>query len=221
MSKIMADKVTVKAIKREGRGKNDTGRLRREGKVPMVVYGGGQDSVAVVAELSDMAAILRSESGHNTVFSLDVDGVGASDVIFQDRQIDPLKGRLVHADLRRLTKGEKIEVTVPIHLVGEAEGVKSEGGVLDQSLREIKVLCEPANIPDFIEIDVTHLKAGEAVHVSDIKADKNLELHEAPETLVAAVVLVREEELEPQTEAAGEPEVVDAKGSDEEGGAGE
>jgi large subunit ribosomal protein L25 len=214
--KNMADKFTVKAEKREGRGKNDTGRLRREGKVPMVVYGGGGESVAVVAALSELAAILRSDSGANTVFSLDIDGVGASDVIFQDRQIDALRGRLVHADLRRLTKGEKIEVTVPIHLVGEPEGVKAEGGVLDQSLREIKLLCEPANIPDFIEIDVTHLKAGESVHVSDIKADANLELHEAPETLVAAVVIVREEELEPQTEAAGEPEVVGKDAEDAE-----
>jgi large subunit ribosomal protein L25 len=211
----MAEKVTVKAEKREGRGKNDTGRLRREGKVPMVVYGGGGESVAVVAQLSDIAAILRTETGANTVFSLDIAGVGAGDVIFHDRQIDPLKGRLVHADLRRLVKGEKIEVTVPIHLVGDPAGVKEEGGVLDQSLREIKVLCEPANIPDFIEINVEHLKAGESVHVSDIKADRNLELHEAPETLVAAVVLIKEEELEPQTEAAGEPQVVDAKGEEE------
>lgn len=204
----MAEKVTVKAVKRDKGGKNETGRLRREGKVPMVVYGGGGEAVAVSAQLSDVAAILRTDAGHNSVFSLDIEGVGASDVIFQDRQIDPLKGRLIHADLRRLTKGEKIEVTVPIHLVGEAEGVKSEGGVLDQSLREVKILCEPVNIPDEIQIDVTHLKAGESVHVSDIKADKNLEILEAPETLVAAVVLVKEEELEPQTEPAGEPEVV-------------
>ena len=211
----MAEKVTVKAEKREGRGKNDTGRLRREGKVPMVVYGGGGESVAVVAALSDVAAILRSDAGANTVFSLDVDGVGASDVIFQDRQIDPLKGRLVHADLRRLVKGEKIEMTVPIHVVGEAEGVKSEGGVLNVSLHEIKVLCDPTNVPDFIEVDVSHLKVGESVHVSDIKADKNLELHEAPETLIAAVVVIREEELEPQLESAGEPEVVDAKGDED------
>ena len=210
----MADKITIKAEQREGRGKNDTGRLRREGKVPMVVYGGGGEAVAVTAELSEVAAILRTETGPNTVFSLDIAGVGAGDVIFQDRQIDPLKGRLLHADLRRLVKGEKIEVTVPIHLVGEPAGVKEEGGVLDQSLREIKVLCEPANIPDFIEINVEHLKAGESVHVSDIAGDKNLELHEAPETLVAAVVLIREEELEPQLEAS-EPEVVDAKGGDE------
>lgn len=204
----MADKITVKAEKREGRGKNDTGRLRREGKVPMVVYGGGGESVAVVAELSEVAAILRSDSGANTVFSLDITDVGATDVIFQDRSIHPIKGRLIHADLRRLVKGEKIEVTVPIHLIGEPIGVKEEGGMLDQSLREIKLLCEPANIPDFIEINVENLKAGESVHVSDIAADRNLELHEAPETLVAAVILIKEEELEPQTEAAGEPEIV-------------
>lgn len=213
----MAEKVTVKAVKRDKGGKNETGRLRREGKVPMVVYGGGGEAVAVAAQLSEVAAILRTDAGHNSVFSLDIEGVGASDVIFQDRQIDPLKGRLVHADLRRLVKGEKIEVTVPIHLTGEPAGVKEEGGVLDQSLREIKVLCEPVNIPEFIEINVEHLKAGESVHVSDIKADKNLELHEAPETLVAAVVLIREEELEPQLETA-EPEVIDAKGGEDEAG---
>jgi large subunit ribosomal protein L25 len=204
----MAEKVTVKAVKRDKGGKNETGRLRREGKVPMVVYGGGGEAVAVAAELSDIAAILRSDAGHNSVFSLDIDGVGASDVIFQDRQIDPLKGRLIHADLRRLTKGEKIEVTVPVHLTGEAEGVKSEGGVLTQVLREIKVLCEPANIPESIEVDVTNLKVGESVHISEVKFDKNLEVHEAPETVIATVTIVREEELEPQTESAGEPEVV-------------
>jgi large subunit ribosomal protein L25 len=211
----MADKITVKAEQREGRGKNDTGRLRREGKVPMVVYGGGGEAVAVAAQLSDVAAILRTETGHNTVFSLDIAGVGASDVIFQDRQIDPLKGRLIHADLRRLKRGEKIEMTVPVHIVGEAEGVKNEGGVLDQPLREIKVLCEPANVPEFIEVDVSHLKVGESVHISDIKFDERLEVHELPETVIASVTIVREEELEPQLEA-GEPEVVDAKGGDDD-----
>jgi large subunit ribosomal protein L25 len=180
----------------------------------MVIYGGGGEAVAVVASLSDVAAILRSESGSNTVFSLDIDGVGISDVIFQDRQIDPLKGRLVHADLRRLVKGEKIEMTVPILIVGEAEGVRTEGGVLNQPLHEIKILCDPANTPDNIEVDVTDLKVGESIHVSDLKFAENLEVHEAPETLVATVTIVREEELEPQTESAGEPEVIDAKGSD-------
>lgn len=104
----------------------------------------GGEAISVSAALSDLAAILRSESGPNTLFSLDIAGVSVEDVIFQDRQIDPLKGRLLHADLRRFAKGEKIEVTVALHFVGEPHGVTEGGGVLDQQFREIKVLCEPA-----------------------------------------------------------------------------
>ena len=144
----MAEKVVVKAEKREERGKNVNRRLRVEGKIPVVVYGGGTESVAVTAALSDLAAILRTDAGVNTVFSLDIDGVGTSDVIFQDRQIDAIRGRLIHADLRRIAKGEKIEMTVPIHLIGETEAAKETGAVLTQSLREVKVLCEPARTPE-------------------------------------------------------------------------
>ena len=206
----MADKITVKAQKREGRGKNDARRLRVAGKVPVTIYGGGEEAVAAAANLSELAAVLRTESGPNTLFSLDVEGVGTSDVIFQDRQIHPLKGRLTHADLRRFSKGEKIEVTVPIHLVGEAAGTK-EDGVLEQQLREIKILCEPANIPDSIEFDVSNLQVGESVHVSDLKFAEGLEVHEAADTMVAHVAVVKEPDLEPDTTAA-EPEVVGGEG---------
>lgn len=202
----MADKITVKAEKRENRGKNDSRRLRVEGKIPVVVYGGGQESFSAVAELKDLAAILRTESGVNTVFSLDVAGVGVDDVIFQDRQIDALHGRLIHADLRRFSKGEKIEMTVPIHLIGEAEGLKEEGAVLNQPLHEIKVLCEPAKTPDSIELDVSSLKVGESLHVSDLKLGAGMEFHEPADTVVASIVIVSEAELEPQLETS-EPEV--------------
>lgn len=203
----MADKVTVKAEKREGRGKNDSRRLRAEGKIPVVVYGGGEDSFSAIAELKDLAAILRTESGVNTVFSLDVAGVGVNDVIFQDRQIDAIHGRLLHADLRRFSKGEKIEMTVPIHLIGEAEGLNEEGAVLNQPLHEIKVLCEPAKTPEAINVDVTALKVGESIHVSDLKLDAGMEFHESTDTVVASIVVVSETELEPQLESS-EPEVV-------------
>ncbi len=203
----MAEKVVIKAEKREGRGKNVNRRLRAEGKVPVVVYGGGGESVSVSAELGELAAILRTDAGVNTVFSLDIAGEGVSDVIFQDRQIDGIRGRLMHADLRRLVKGEKMEMTVPIHLIGEAEGLKEDGAVLSQALREIKVLCEPANTPDSIELDVTELAVGHSLHVSDLKVGKGIEIHEAPETVVASIVIVKEEELEPQLEEGGEPEV--------------
>lgn len=214
----MAEKITVKAEKREERGKNDTRRIRREGKVPVVIYGGGEESVAAVADLKDLAAILRTDAGVNTVFSLDVGGVGVNDVIFQDRQIDALRGRLVHADLRRIAKGEKMEMTVPIHLIGEPAGLQEEGAILSQPLREIKVLCEPANAPEAIEIDVTELNVGESKHVSDLRVAEGIEIHEAPETLVASIVIVKEEELEPQLEAGGEPEVVgEESGGDADG----
>ena len=204
----MADKFTVKAEKREGRGKNDSRRMRVEGKVPVVIYGGGTESVALSAQLKDLAAILRTDSGVNTVFSLDVAGEGLVDVIFQDRQIDSIHGRLVHADLRRFAKGEKIEMTVPIHLLGEAAGLVEEGAVLSQSLREIKVLCEPSKTPDSIDVDVSDLNVGDAIHVSDLKVGEGIEIQEEPETVVATIIIVQEEELEPQTDAAGEPEVV-------------
>lgn len=210
----MADKVIIKAEKRDGRGKNDARRLRAAGKVPISIYGGGGETIAAIAELKDLAAVLRSDTGHNTIFTIDMIGEGTNDVIFHDRQIDALKGRLVHADLRRLAKGEKIEVTVPIHIVGEAEGLKEEGAVLNQALREIKVLCEPSKIPEFFEVDVTNLNVGESVHISDLKAESGVELHEEPETVIASVVIVKEEELEPQLETA-EPELV---GKDEKEG---
>jgi len=212
----MAEKVIVKAEVRMDRGKNDARRLRAAGRVPVIVYGGGLETVAASAAIKDLAAILRSDSGQNTVFSLDVADGGASDVMFHDRQIDPLRGRLVHVDLRRLTKGEKIEVTIAIHLVGEAIGLKEEGAILNQQLREIKVLCEPSKIPEFIEYDVTDLEMNESVHVSDLKIGEGIELHEEPETVVASIVLVKEEELEaaPDTEAA-EPELVGEKADED------
>ena len=215
----MAEKVVVKAEKRDTRGKNVSRRLRVEGKIPVVVYGGGSQSVAAAASLSDLAAILRTDAGVNTVFSLDIEGEGINDVIFQDRQIDPVKGRMIHADLRRFAKGEKIEMTVPIHLHGHAAGLQEVGAVLSQALREIRVLCEPAKTPESIDVDVSNLGAGDAIHVSDLAVPEGVEIHEDPETLVASIITVKEVELEPQVEAGGEPEVVgEEKAPEGEGG---
>lgn len=213
----MADKFVVNAEVRTDRGKNDSRRLRVDGKVPVVIYGGGTDSVSAAASLSELAAVIRSDSGINSVFSLNIEGDGVHDVIFQDRQIDPVKGRLIHADLRRFSKGEKIEMTVQIHLTGKAIGLEEEGAVLTQAMRDIKVLCEPANTPEFIEVDVTNLEAGHAIHVSDIKVGGGIEIHEDPETVVAAISIVSEESLEPQLEAGAEPEVAGGAPSEEAG----
>lgn len=207
---VMAEKFVIKAQKKEGGNKNSNRRLRAEGKVPVVVYGGGTESMAAVAELKDLAAILRSDSGVNTVFSLDVDG-DVNDVIFQDRQIDVLRGRLIHADLRRFARGEKIEMTVQIHLIGEPKGLEEDGAILSQTMREIKVLCEPAKTPESIDIDVSGLEAGHAIHVSDIRVGEGIEIHEAPETVIASIVIVKEAELEPQVAEEGAEPVVEGE----------
>jgi large subunit ribosomal protein L25 len=215
----MAEKFVVKAEKKEIGNKGINRRLRQEGKIPVVVYGGGTESVAAVAELKDLAAILRTDSGVNTVFSLDIAGEGVNDVIFQDRQIHAVHGRLIHADLRRFAKGEKIEMTVPIHLIGEPDALKVEGAVLSQAMREIKVLCEPANTPDSIDVDISELTPEHAIHVSDLKVGAGIEIGDDPETVVASIVVVQEADLEPQLEEGAEPTVVgeDAPAAEEEG----
>ena len=211
--------ITIRATQRDARGKNDARRVRRDGFVPLTVYGGEGEAVSAVARLSELAAILRSDTGHNTIFTLDVEGVGASEVMFHDRQIDPVRGRLVHADLRRLVKGQKIEVTVPLHLVGEPVGVREEQGVLEQIVREIEIRCEPRNIPEALNVDVTNLGVHDVLHVSDIPVEENVEILEAPDTVIATVGIIREEPVEaPATEEEpAEPEVI-GKGKKEEEG---
>src|SRR4029079_9470160 len=216
----MAEKITVKAEKRDTRGKNESRRLRAVGKVPIVVYGGGSERLGATASLSELAAIMRTDTGVNTVFSLDIDGEGINDVIFQDRQIDPIRGRMIHADLRRFAKGEKIEMTVPIHLTGETEAVKEAGAVLTQALREVKVLCEPANTPESIDVAISSLTAEHAIHVSDLKVGEGIEIHESPDTVVAMISIVKEAELEPQLEAGAAPEVVGEAPAEGEGDGG-
>lgn len=216
----MAEKFVIKAEKRDTRGKNEARRLRAAGKIPVVVYGGGTESLAATAELKDLAAILRTDAGVNTVFSLDIGG-DANDVIFQDRQIDPIRGRLIHADLRRFAKGEKIEMTVPIHLIGHPEALTVEGAVLSQAMREIKVLCEPAKTPESIDVDISGLTAEHAIHVSDLKVGEGIEIHDAPDNVVASIVIVQEVELEPQIEEGEEPGIVGeepTEGSEEDAG---
>jgi large subunit ribosomal protein L25 len=215
----MAEKKEFKVVAkvREGRGKNDSRRARRDGMVPITVYGGGAETLAAVAPLRELAAILRSESGRNTIFSIDVEGVGVSEVMFHDRQIDPVRGRLIHADLTRLVKGQKIEVTVPIHLIGEPVGVREEQGVLEQIMREIEIRCEPREIPDSFDLDVSNLSVHDVLHVSDIPVGDNIEILAEPDTVVATVGSTQEEVAAPVAEAEepAEPEVI-GKGKKED-----
>jgi large subunit ribosomal protein L25 len=137
--------------------------------------------------------------------------------MFLDRQIDPVKTRLIHADLRRLVRGQEIEVSVRLELEGEPAGVEEDGGILEQLLREVEIRCRPNIIPDFIRVDVSHLGAHDVLHVSDIKVDEGITIITDPETAVATVATVREEQVEERTPEGevSEPEVI-GKGKKED-----
>ena len=201
----------VQATIREGRGKNDARRVRRSGMVPITVYGGDGETVAAVAPIRELAAILRSEAGRNTIFTINVEGVGESEVMFHERQIDPIRGRLIHADLTRLVKGQKIEVTVPLHLVGEPFGVKEKQGVLEQIIREIEIRCEPRQIPDVINVDVSNLDVHDVLHASDIPVPESVEILTPSDVVIATVGIVKEEVVAApaiEGEEPAEPEVI-------------
>jgi len=221
----MAEKkeIVVRATSRDGRGKNDARRARRSGQVPVTIYGGKGETVAALAPANELAAILRSDTGRNTIFTLDIDGIGASEVMFHARQIDPVRGRLVHADFKRLVKGEKIETTVPLRLVGEPIGVKEHAGILEQIVRNLDIRCEPRDIPEHIDVDVTNLGVHDVLHVSDIPVTAGVEILEEPETVIATVGVVKEEVVEAppvEGEAPAEPEVIGKGKKEEEEGEG-
>jgi large subunit ribosomal protein L25 len=221
----MAEKkeIIVKATLRAGRGKNDARRARREGQVPVTIYGGDGEAVAALAPLRELAAILRSDTGRNTILTLDVDGVGAAEVMFIDRQIDPVRSRLVHADFKRLVKGEKIEATVPLSLVGEPIGVREQAGILEQIVREVEIRCEPREIPEHIDVDVTNLAVHDVLHISDIPVAAGIEILEQADAVIATVGVVKEEPVEVaapvEGEAPAEPEVIGKGKKEEEEGA--
>lgn len=217
--------IVVRAVAREGRGKNDSRRARRNGQVPVTMYGGGVEAVSALAELRDLAAILRSDTGRNTIFTLNIEGVEATEVMFADRQIHPVRMRLIHADFKRLVKGEKIEATVPLRLIGESIGVREQAGMLEQIVREVEIRCEPREIPEHLEVDVSNLEVHQVLHVSDIPLPAGIEILEAPDTVIATVGMVKDEPVAAapvEGEAATEPEVIGkGKKEDEEGSAGE
>jgi len=222
----MAEKkdITVRATKREGRGKNDARRSRQQGQVPVTIYGGGAEAVAALVPLRELAAILRSDTGRNTIFTVDVDGVEATEVMFADRQIDPVRSRLVHADFKRLVKGEKIEATVPLRLVGEPIGVREEAGVLEQIIREIEIRCEPRDIPEHLDVDVSNLGVHDVLHVSDIPVSEGVEILADADTVIATIGVVKEEPVAVvavEGEVPAEPEVIGKGKKEEEGEGGE
>ena len=211
---ISQEVVEAKPREDSSRGKNEARRLRASGRVPAVVYGAKKPTLAVSVDPKQISRILHSESGHNTIFELHVDG-DKGQVMIVDWQYDPLKDKLLHIDMKRIAMDERIKVQVPIHLVGEAEGVKQQGGILDQVLREVEIECLPGDIPSHIDADITHLVFGTVLRVADLPHSGSLKFLTDENQTVAHITSVKEE-VAPTPEAVAaeavaapaEPEVI-------------
>jgi large subunit ribosomal protein L25 len=213
----------LEAQPREAGTKNDARRVRRDGKVPAVLYGAGKDSLSVSLDPRQVSRILHSETGYNTIFDLALDGGERTKAMIVDWQYEPIKGALLHIDLKRIAMDKTLTVNVPIVLKGEAAGVKQQGGILEQILREVEIECLPSDIPAHIEADVSELVFGKVLRVSDLPHGDKLKFLTDPNAPVATVITVKEEVVAtPEAVAAeagavpAEPEVI-KKGKQEVG----
>src|SRR6202034_498854 len=200
----------VVATPREGKfNKNAARRVRVSGKIPAVVYGAGQDSVAVAVDPRVITKILHSDSGHNTIFDLDVTGASPVKAMIVDWQHEPIKGKLLHIDLKRIAMDKMMRVHVPIQLTGTAIGVKSQGGILEHVLREVEIECLPADIPSHLDVDVSGLELHGAIHVSDLPHSGSIKFLGEEDATVAHVTVIKEEvaAVEEVAAAPTEPEV--------------
>jgi large subunit ribosomal protein L25 len=219
---MMTQAVTVEAHPREDFGKNAARRMRRTGRIPAIVYGGGGPAMPVALDSKKIQEILHSESGHNAIFALEIPGKTPTRVMVRDWQVDPLHGGLLHVDLVRIARYARLKVRVPIHIVGEAKGVKVQGGVFEFVLREVELECLPDDIPEYVTMDVTELTIGRNLRVSDLPAVPKVKVLTDPHRVVAHVVALRaEEEVKPAVEVAeaapGEPELIRKGKAVEEG----
>ena len=218
--------IVINATNRAGRGKNAARRLRRQGLVPGIVYGGKGDNLAVSVDPKALQKVLRSEAGRNAILRLDIEDHGPTNAILKSWQVDPVKENFLHADFYRIAMDVAIRVTVPIHVVGEARGVKVDGGILELVIREIEVECLPGDIPERIDVDVTDLGINQSLRVSDVPAPAKVKVLQTADQVVVHVVSVKEEEAPAAAAAApvaegeaaapaAEPEVI-KKGKKEE-----
>src|SRR5271168_1190942 len=163
--------IVVEGAPRTDRGKNEAKRLRLTGKVPAVLYGGKGEAITLAVNTKQVSAILRSASGHNTLFQVDLAGKHEP-AILKDWQVDPLSGNLLHVDLLRVAMDVRMRVKVPVHTFGEPAGVKQQGGVFEVVTREVEVECLPGEIPTEFRVDVSNLALNGAVRASDLPIDK-------------------------------------------------
>ena len=217
--------IIVEGAPRETRGKNEARRLRVSGKVPATLYGGKGEVLALAVNTKQVTAILRSESGHNTLFQVDLGGK-QEPAIVKDWQVDPVTGNLLHVDLLRIAMDVRMKVKVPVHTFGEPSGVKVQGGVYEVVTREVEVECLPADIPTEFKVDVSGLALNQSLRAGDLSLDtKKLKLLTDAQTVLSHVVTLRAEEEKPVEAAVAtapaEPEVIKKGKKEVEGEEGE
>jgi large subunit ribosomal protein L25 len=217
--------IIVEGAPRETRGKNEARRLRVAGRVPATLYGGKGEVLALAVNTKQVTAILRSESGHNTLFQVDLGGK-QEPAIVKDWQVDPVSGNLLHVDLLRIAMDVRMRVKVPVHTFGEPSGVKVQGGVYEVVTREVEVECLPADIPTEFKVDVSGLALNQSLRAGELPLDtKKLKLVTDPQTVLSHVVTLRAEEEKPVEAAVAttpaEPEVIKKGKKEVEGEEGE
>jgi large subunit ribosomal protein L25 len=221
---IVMATVSFNATARDAAGKGAARTLRSKGQVPAVIYGHGREPQPLALNARDLDKLLGHIQAESTVIEVSVGGT-TSKTLIREIQRHPIKRQILHVDFQALVAGEKVTVNIPISLTGIPEGVRLGGGVLDQTLREIEIEVDPANIPDHIEFDVTNMVIGDSVHVSDLNVPAGVEVLDDPETSVAVLaapraVIEETAAAEPAEGVAAEPEVIGKGPSDEEEGEG-
>jgi large subunit ribosomal protein L25 len=205
--------IIVQGAARTLRGKNEARRLRVTGNVPATLYGGKGEALSLAVNTKQVTAILRSETGHNTLFQVDFEGK-QEPAIVKDWQVDPVTGRLLHVDLLRVAMDVRMKVKVPVHTFGEPSGVKVQGGVFEVVTREVEVECLPADIPTEFKMDVSGLALNQSLRAGELPIDKaKIKLLTEANAVLAHVVALRVEEEKPAEVAAtgtvpAEPEVI-------------
>jgi large subunit ribosomal protein L25 len=217
--------ITVAAQPRSSRGKNEARRTRKAGMIPAVLYGAYKDPVAIAVSPKAIIQIVRSGGGYNTIFNMDIEGLENTPVMVVDHQNDPIRGNLLHADLKRIDLNKRLRVSIPLGTTGEAKGVKTQGGLLEVISRAAEIECLPDEIPEHFVVDVSELLIGQSKRFSDLPLSGSMKLLGSPETVIAHIVTMRAEEVKPAAEAApvaeaatpaaAEPEVI-KKGKKEE-----
>ena len=205
--------VVIKAETRKEVGKNAAGRLRRQGLVPAILYGGGTASQPLTLKKKDILEILKSQTGENTIFRVTMDSQ-EKDVMLKDIQINPVTDELTHVDLIEISMDKPVRVSVPVELVGEPVGVKVEGGVADFLLRELEVECLPREIPEAIKIDISNLHIHQSFKVQNLDLPAGVKVYADPNAAMVVISSVAEEAAPAPTEEviegveAKEPELI-------------